>query len=311
MDIMCDIECEWLNPSMDARRKTLCALCCGLYQHCLMVADAVLVRNNRPGIRLKSDAHLMTLCSEWKEGDYRILQSKNRDGYELTVGIWPKALRLDLYLGGGQLELRRGSLITAFTAFLKEIIHSHAHDAEIGFAGVLSARNIRYPHVRPPRNWQVCDRSGLLDLIDVRFAARRGKADAAERLRLLDLPNGATREETGDVLIIQWASDADMKNDDLMKMRLSTREQSLVKALPDAPIMNGWNTDGEVEADPVAAQPHPPLTLYSPTFGVGYKAVHTAIGEKSIHDELYGGSTTTLRPNRSKSCERWNSDLAR
>ena len=287
--MLCGLECDWPCLSAEQKREMLCAFLRGLCQHGLMVAGEVIVRHERRSIRLKSGADLLTAYAEWDDdGGYYVFPSKDCRGkeYELTVAIWPEALRLDLYLGGGQLELRRGSLITAFTAYLKKVISSHARSADIGFAGTLSVRDMGYPRVRPPRNWQVCSEAGLVDLIDARFASRHGYADAAERLGSLDLPSGAAREEVGDALIIQWASDDDVKNDALMKTRLSTREQWLTGALPDAPIRAGWNIDGEVESDPVAAKPHPPLTLYSPPLAVGYQAVHTAVGEESVQDEL-------------------------
>lgn len=284
MDIIYGLECKLIDPPTGLG-SMLSSLLQDLDQQGFINNNIQLFKNEKANFHLKSSTQLLQVCSDWSKGMYRISELPDRQQYNLTINITSISLALYLALRGEQLESRRGSLISALTTVMRHLICDHGQSVMFGNGSALSARNFRYPHVRPPRNWQVCDKSGLVELVDARFESQRGNAEAVEKLRRLVLPEGARREEFGDILLIQWASDEDMTNNYIIKMRLSTREQCLAESL-NAPIAEGWNIYGEHKSDPIAAQPHPVLTLYSPPLSIGYKAVHTATGAEAVQDEL-------------------------
>ncbi len=67
--------------------------------------------------------------------------------------------------------------------------------------------------------------------MDVRCESLRGYAEAAEKLLRTDIPRDAKKEYIGDVVIIQWISDEDMADENVIKTRLAIREQWLAKVL--------------------------------------------------------------------------------
>jgi hypothetical protein len=122
-------------------------------------------------------------------------------------------------------------------------------------------------------------------MFDARYEEKRGNGKAAATLREERLPSWAQRQQIGDVTIIQWVDDAHLGDADELKRRLSERDM-LLSSMLDASLAPGWNEAGETDATPVAAQPRPPLTLYSPPLAVGYKAVHSASGDEAVRAAL-------------------------
>ena len=247
--------------------------------------EGLVLVNERRKDRFTAAVQIAEKCAGWQKATYRVVPSQRTQDYDLSVNVWPETVRLDLHLSGSQLDRRRSSLITTPVAVMRQVVEKYKDAVRFGARCSVSVRNLPYPRVRPPKTWPVVDTATVVDLFDVRFETQRGAGDAAQRLSTHPVPAFAVRDQVGDVVILQWGTDAELADDKAIRARLSQRDRWLAEVL-EAPLAGGWNAKGETEASPVGAQPHPPLTLYSPPLGVGYKAVHSAEGDQAVRETL-------------------------
>jgi hypothetical protein len=282
MDIMFGLEFERVRSSAEWH-EILVPLLESLDSQDLIPGHLSLEDDGGKRVRLKSVRELIDSASRWARGMHVV--SNRKRTYDLSVSLRPERMGFYLALSEENDARRRQSLLNLSTRGLRLLLREQLQNFAVEYGSELSARNFSYPRPRPPRNFPLCGKSSLVDVLDRRCESRRGHGDLLETIRRAELPEQAQRDEFQDLCVLQWVSETDIVDDERVRSCLSRREQWLADTL-EAPIAKDWNADGDFASDPVAAAPHPPLTLFSPPLGVGYKAVHTAMGEEAIESEL-------------------------
>jgi hypothetical protein len=158
----------------------------------------------------------------------------------------------------------------ALVAFAK------AEAAQVRFGGYsgLSVRNLGFARQRPPRDYLVAGQTRLIDIVDMQVVRQGDTAAAAHIFSKAELPAGVERMLVDGIAIVEWSAGARRDDAAMLAERLSVRDRWLVRQKVGRPA-EGWNENGDAIADPLGTRPEEGLTLYSPSLGIGYLAVHS------------------------------------
>lgn len=212
--------------------------------------------------------------------DVTYLQDGPDESRLAMVRIEPSeaSLTLKVWCGGDVLQRQRATLLDQLSQLVREVreqltglaglAYGYAYPVHDRMAGFV------YPRPRPPRRHQSIQIYSVVEYLDLAFH-RSGHADAAldgiEALLGEPLPEFATRREAGDLVELRWV--ADPGDEAELQRGATAHELWLATHLPTR-IDAGFNAMGDAPERVVGDEaPQPPLTLYSPTSELGYKAV--------------------------------------
>jgi hypothetical protein len=137
-------------------------------------------------------------------------------------------------------------------------------------SGSLTGWKTDYPRPEPPRTSARWPLGVIAQYVGLRFHSSPEDAPVLERLRAEPLPAGATRTIEGDVLTLTFAED--LSDPARVAAARAAQEQWLAGIVETEPE-RGWNEQGDRIVIPEEPQAAPPLTLYDPGPGIGYKAI--------------------------------------
>jgi hypothetical protein len=140
---------------------------------------------------------------------------------------------------------------------------------------------ITYLRQFPPREISNWGKHDIVEIIDKRFyykhLERRPdlkefyKVEDMEKLISAPLPYGVERFEHGDLVILRWVRD--LTDESKIAHQLMLHEKWLCDNI-DFPIESGYNEFGDKKIGPIQGEYNrPPLTIYRPTSGIGYKTL--------------------------------------
>lgn len=219
-----------------------------------------------------------------KDGRLVRLASASEE-FKGTIDVYEGNCSIDLYFDDELARRRADSLLSD----AGEALRSFAADGDAAWrvrrSSGLSIRNFAYPRPRPARTLHVVDAAMLIDVVDERAHTSADEKKAVKTLREAKLPKGVRRTVSGPRIVLEWAADVTLADEEGLRERLAERERWLAQHL-EGTLDPNWNEAGDIRSGFIGGQPHPPLTLYSPPLGVGYKAIHGAMPAAEIDEAL-------------------------
>lgn len=161
-------------------------------------------------------------------------------------------------------------LLDRAVAFVARLDDELGPAALLGCDVALRQTHVEWPRPRPPRAPAAWTIGALVMFASRRYHERPGTDDLheLERLRAAPLPDGATREERGDLTVFRFASSLEA---DALRAACARQERWLGETL-ELPRAPGWNAAGDELSLVMSQVPHPPLTYYDAGRQFGYKA---------------------------------------
>lgn len=172
--------------------------------------------------------------------------------------------------------LAGGDAPTAMHVAMVEFARRESDTFRFGGYSGLSVRNLDFPRQRPPRDYLVAGQTNLVDIVDVHVVGQGDAAHAARIFSEATLPADVKRSMVDGIAIIDWSGGVKLTDETGVAHRLSLRDGWLARHKAGRPA-EGWTERGDAVVDPLGAQPRGGLTLYSPTLGIGYVAIHSAL----------------------------------
>lgn len=212
--------------------------------------------------------------------DTMVLQDTVGPARRAVVRLEPddSALTVKVWLGGPVLERQRASALDQLVALTRRLRAALAGKAGLayGFAYPVHDREggFAYPRARPPRRHPSLQLGSVLDLFDLAFH-RSQHADAAQdgvdALLGAELPSFVHRDEADDLVALRWVDDPG--DEEQLGRGAAAHAQWMSAQLPTR-VEGGYNAVGD-RAEDLPGDEHQvePLTLYSPSAELGYKAV--------------------------------------
>jgi hypothetical protein len=217
---------------------------------------------------------LADLALDWPDG--RLVQlGKPGAVFSGMIDVYEARCAIDLFLSSTYVEAASPDLMADLVRGFEAVASDGSAPWRVREHSGLTVRNFPYPRLRPPRQYPGLGEDALIDLADAREPGSPERAATIEALARKDLPLGAVRSTFGPMVLVDWAAGASLADVEAIRARLSARDAWLAQNAPSE-IQQGWNEAGDVQHGLLGGQPSPPLTLYDPLSGVGYKAVHGA-----------------------------------
>ena len=214
--------------------------------------------------------------------DVTYLQDGPDETRQVMVRIAPfdGSLTLKIWCGGAALQRHRATLFDQLAAILAAVLSQLAGKAGLAHGYVFPVHDrmagFDYPRPRPPRRHASIQIYSVVEYFDLAFhrsAHPDAALDGVTALLAAELPAFARRvqAEGSEIVEVRFADDA---GDEAQLQRGASAHEIWLSAQLPTRIDGGHNELGDAVERMIgdeAAQP--PLTLYSPQSGVGYKAV--------------------------------------
>ncbi|MDV3456337.1 hypothetical protein RZN05_05025 [Sphingomonas sp. HF-S4] len=266
VDIVLSVTLESAGDS--SATEALSSLVAGLDAKSLRLSPAT-VKAGRKRSTVTDAEELAAAITALPDSDFSIaFESDPNAFFDGVAG----AARASLNLGfAGESPLPRDGTVSGIAAALADTARSGT--VGVGAYSGLSIRNLDFARARPPRDYLVAGQTGLIDVVNL----KAGGADdaAAQVFGTVDLPPGVERTVAEDIAVVDWSADAALDDAEKLAERLALRDRWLVEHAVGR-AAEGWHDSGDAIVDPVDARPEDGLTLYSPSMGVGYVAIHSA-----------------------------------
>lgn len=220
--------------------------------------------------------------------DVTYLQDGPDEARQVMVRLepWDESLTLKIWCGGAALQRHRQTLLDQLSQILAAVRGHFAGLAGLGFGYAYPVHDLAngfdYPRPRPPREHSSIQIYSVVEYLDLAFH-RSGHGEAApDGIAALlgePLPDFAKKLERDELVELRFAADPGDEAD--LSRGASAHELWLASHLPTR-VEGGYNALGDLIERVVGDErPEQPLTLYSPTSELGYKAVVVLPGGKA------------------------------
>ena len=225
----------------------------------------------------KNDAALKGLVVIGRD-DWTSMQSSDDTRPDLKFLFQPSDEELDIKVrcSRGVLEKHSDTIIEQYIAATRQASESLRAAAGLASGYVAPAYRVSgkfaYPRPRPPRRSGSTPMHAVVDFIDLKFHGSKQEGAEPEFARAMTAappPTPARRTEKNDLVVIQWAKSAD----EAALQKAASEHESWISKQVTTPLEAGFNDLGDRIEDRGKAEARPPLTLYSASRRIGYKAV--------------------------------------
>lgn len=219
---------------------------------------------------------LVEASAGWKDGHgwLSATPERTRDCF-LDVDLRAGAMGLTLGFGAEYLERQRHSLLDQYVNAVR-CLHRELHAVAL-FGPMLRVEVLDLPYARPrpPRLHQHFGHGDLVDFFCLDFHRRHplGRLAEVERLLAAPLPEGATRQDDDDLVILRWARDLEDRSE--IARRRSVQDQWLTGILVP-PVQPQFDEHGDERILTFAPPRDASLTYYDTDAGAGYLQVPAA-----------------------------------
>jgi hypothetical protein len=255
-------------------RGQLAAMIEGLQATTARLAPGKITSNARE-LPVATPADIESRISGLPDGSFAITPATEPEA-ALQATISGGRAEIDYPFESSARNLVDPALFDAVSGLMCGFAERHGKSTMLGALTGLSVNTLPYRRARPLRTPRIVDRNGLVDVVDPRALKSAEDRAEGELLARGELPKGVIRKQCGTATVISWASGLTLTQPREIAEALSRRNLWLashqVGTIPD-----GWSAEGDAQSDPIGAQPHPELTLYSPLLEVGYVAVHSTV----------------------------------
>jgi hypothetical protein len=264
-------------------RQRLAELLRTLGSHGLLAPQLDVSVDQARSVMVGSADELARSAARWSDRVGILATTPDKD-YEATVRLDGARCSIDLFFFAAFIAQRADRLLADVVAAVRESM-TDAEGWRVERYSALSARNVSYPRLRPARVPLVVARGCITDIVDVRMTTTPEERRAIIAIRDAPLPDGVRREVVGSKVLVEWAADCTLADVEMLAQRLAARDRWLIREAGSEQERD-WNAAGDVRYGFVGGQPHPPLTLYQPALGVGYKAIHGGMPAAEIDATL-------------------------
>jgi hypothetical protein len=204
---------------------------------------------------------------------------------EMTIDLFANRLACDLFFFEAFLAGQDAAFMDRPRSAFALIAELAREDWTVAYGG-LGVRNARTALSDVPLIPVLLLQPALSDLLDSRAMKDAPQRAAGKLIAEATLPAPAVRRAFGDVLILDWSAGLAPADSGAVRERLARRARWVVETIGGVPDPNR-NANGDFRHVAIDARPRPPLlTLYSASGGIGYKAVHSAMGAETIDSTL-------------------------
>jgi hypothetical protein len=220
--------------------------------------------------KIEPTSNLLAKSTSWKPKSY-VLQRRNDEELSFGFALDPGELSLTLQADLSMLGQGRDRVLDRFVGFAKSIDAAFSGKALIGPDYEILLPALPYPRPRPPHMSAYGSAIGIVNLYSKAYFDKNDQDRANwEILSTAPLPPGATREVSGELLIVRWVKTLEDENS-LARQRSAAeiwQSQNLRTR-----IVPGYNELGDLRVETFGLRPHPPLTLYESVSATGFKAL--------------------------------------
>jgi hypothetical protein len=246
----------------------------------------------RPGTRratrLESIEQLVEQSTSWRAGHGWLSATREltRDAF-LDIELLSTQLVFTLGYGGPYLDRQRDVLLDRYIDAVRCLHRALHSEALFGPSLSVSVLNVAYARPRPPRHHQHFGHGDLVDVFCLDFHNRRswGRPEEVQRLLTAPLPEGASRQDDGDLAIVRWADN--LEDEAEVARRLSIQDQWLTSLL-QPPLAPWFDERGDHQIMSFPGSRDVLLTSYASENGNGYLEVNTDASGESRLDEALG-----------------------
>lgn len=250
--------------------------------------DRVGVAGRGATVPCSTPTELAIASTAWDSGVYDVTgAAPTEEGSSLRLSVDTDELRVQLFVGGPDLETRRATLMSAVCDFVARI-RSELEGRVWVLAGNAVASGIALPRVRPLRVGRSLQQGALLDVLDrdvyADLALRLPEDGWSEELDCVStapLPAGAVRDERGPLLFFRWI---DALVDDATVVAAVVEQSRWVARYVKTSLAPGWNEAGDRIEGGLQLSPQGPLAFYNAHHHFGYQPV-VALPDGSVDED--------------------------
>jgi len=242
----------------------------------------------RRGTRLTSLEALAADSVTWQDGTGWLSStaSRSNDCY-LRFGIGDDELSFRIGFGDEYLDRRRRTILDQFVEAVRCLHTAMRAEALFGPALKVSVSDLPYPRPRPPRLHKHFGHGDLVDFfcLDFQHQHHLGHPEEIERLLSAPLPEGASRQDDDDLVILRWIDS--LEDEAEVARRLSIQDQWLTNIL-QPPLAPWFDERGDLQVQTLPPPRDSLLTYYAPDSGNGYLEVADDWAGEARLDEVLG-----------------------